>query len=117
MGLESATGDCSTASKLFLQRGGKFREGMGNGLRQNKKGNQIMKNRNIQFKPTLGLLIPVLLCCFELSPIVQAQGPETEGAIPGFNNGEGIGVLLGRTTGVSNTGTGYQALKRLTVGN
>ena len=29
-----------------------------------RKGNQIMKNRNIQFKPTAGVLIPLLLACF-----------------------------------------------------
>jgi hypothetical protein len=75
-----------------------------------------MKNRNIQFKPTLGLLIPVLLGCFELSPMVQAQGPDTEGAIPGENNGEGIGVLLS-TTGSRNTGTGHQALNHNTFGS
>src|SRR5438552_17225048 len=48
---------------------------MGNGLRfpdypndghkpKTRKGNQIMKNRNIQFKPTAGVLIPLLLACF-----------------------------------------------------
>ena len=48
---------------------------MGNGLRfritrndghkpKTRKENQIMKNRNIQFKPTAGLLIPLLLACF-----------------------------------------------------
>jgi len=29
-----------------------------------RKGNHIMKNRSIQFKPTAGLLIPLLLACF-----------------------------------------------------
>ena len=48
---------------------------MGNGLRlgitqndghkpKTRKGNQIMKNRNIQFKATAGVLIPLLLACF-----------------------------------------------------
>src|SRR5947207_3307813 len=48
---------------------------MGNGLRlritqndghkpKTRKGNQIIKNRNIQFKPTAGVLIPLLLACF-----------------------------------------------------
>jgi len=48
---------------------------MGNGLRfriienedhkpKTRKGNQIMKNRNIQFEPTAGVLIPLLLACF-----------------------------------------------------
>ena len=47
---------------------------MGNGLRlrvtqndghkpKTRKENHIMKNRNIQFKPTAGLLIPLLLAC------------------------------------------------------
>src|SRR5207249_2868464 len=60
---------------LSLQRGANFREGIGNGLRlritqndghkpKTRKGNQIMKNRNIQFKPTAGILIPLLLACF-----------------------------------------------------
>jgi hypothetical protein len=31
--LESAIRDCSIGSKLSLQRGANFREGMGNGLR------------------------------------------------------------------------------------
>ena len=65
----------SIGSKLSLQRGAKFREGMENGLRlrvsqnedhkpKTRKGNQIMKNRNIQFKPTAGILIPLLVACF-----------------------------------------------------
>src|SRR5437773_11053580 len=48
---------------------------MGNGLRlritqndghkpKTRKGNQIMKNRNIQFKPTAGILISLLLAWF-----------------------------------------------------
>src|SRR5262245_4680495 len=60
--------------QLSLQRGANFREEMGNGLRlrvaqnedhkpKTRKGNHIMKNRNIQFKPTAELLIPVLLVC------------------------------------------------------
>src|SRR4030095_1763878 len=28
-----------------------------------RKGSQIVKNRNIQFKPTAGVLIPLLLAC------------------------------------------------------
>jgi hypothetical protein len=38
------------------------------------------------------LLIPLslLLVCFGLAPMAQAVGPDTDGAIPGSNNGEGI---------------------------
>jgi hypothetical protein len=52
-----------------------------------------------------------------LSPMAQAVGPDTEGAIPGANTGEGIGVLTSLTGGTWNTGTGYQALNHLTAGN
>ena len=45
------------------------------------------------------ILIPLLLVCFGLAPMAQAVGPDTDGNIPGANNGEGIGVLVNRTTG------------------
>ena len=82
--------------KLSLQRGGKFREGMGNGLRlrvtqnedhmkpKTRKGNQIMKNRNIQFKPTAGLLIPLLLACFA-AVFILAPTPARAGDQVPFN--------------------------------
>jgi uncharacterized coiled-coil protein SlyX len=63
------------------------------------------------------LLIPLLLTCFALMPMAQAVGPDTDGTIPGSNNGEGIGVLVSRTNGVWNTGTGFEALNHLTAGN
>jgi hypothetical protein len=65
------------------------------------------------------LLTPLslLLVCFGLAPMAQAVGPDTEGAIPGSNNGEGIGVLVSCTAGVWNTGTGSEALNHLTAGN
>ena len=63
------------------------------------------------------LLILLLLGCFGLAPMAQAVGPDTDGAIPGSNNGEGLGVLVTRTVGVWNTGTGFQALNHLTGGN
>src|SRR6266536_2244401 len=65
-----------------------------------------------------GLLsISLLIGCFGLLPRAQAVGPDTDGNIPGSNNGEGIGVLVSRTGGVWNTGTGFEALKHLTAGN
>ena len=55
----------------------------------------------IQFKTTIPpLLIVLLLACFGLAPMAQAVGPDTDGAIPGSNNGEGTGVLVSRTGGV-----------------
>ena len=72
----------------------------------------------IQFKTTTPpILILLLLACFGLAPMAQAVGPDTDGAIPGSNNGEGIGVLVSRTDGIWNTGTGFEALSQLTAGN
>src|SRR6266496_4340522 len=71
-----------------------------------------MKNRNITFTAILFALV-----CLALIPTAQAVGPDTDGAIPGSNNGEGIGVLVSRTGGVWNTGTGFEALNDLTGGN
>jgi hypothetical protein len=66
---------------------------------------------------TAGFLTLLLLVCFGLAPMAQAVGPDTDGSIPGSNNGEGIGVLVSRTVGVWNTGTGFEALSQLTAGN
>src|SRR6266496_4509369 len=63
------------------------------------------------------LLIPILVVCFGLAPLAQAVGPDTDGAIPGSNNGEGNGVLVSRTGGIWNTGTSFEALNHLTSGN
>ena len=48
--------------------------------------------------------------------MAQAVGPDTDGAIPGSNNGEGVGVLVNLGGGVWNTGTGFEALNHDTVG-
>ncbi len=74
-------------------------------------------NRNPMSPATAGLLIPLLLICFGFTPMARAVGPDTDGSIPGSNNGEGSGVLVSRTGGVWNTGTGFQALNHLTGGN
>ena len=55
------------------------------------------------------LIVP-LVVCLGLTSMVQAVGPDTDGNMPGGNNGEGIGVLVSRTTGIWNTGTGFEAL-------
>jgi hypothetical protein len=80
----------------------------------------ILSAKNSIPQPSLrrgSLLMPLLLVCFGLAPMAQAVGPDTEGAIPGSNNGEGIGVLVSRTGGIWNTGTGFEALNHLTSGN
>ena len=75
-------------------------------------------NQSINLKCTCALpFILLLLACLGLAPMAQAVGPDTDGSIPGSNNGEGIGVLVSRTGGVWNTGTGFEALNHLTAGN
>jgi hypothetical protein len=75
-------------------------------------------NASIKFKTTTPpLLLLHVVVCFGFAPMVQAVGPDTEGSIPGSNNGEGVGVLVSRTTGVWNTGTGSEALNHLITGN
>jgi len=91
-----------------LQCGAKFREGIGNGLRQSedqnhesdrnivsdllrreplkaktRKGNH-MKNRNIQFKPTAGVLMPLLLACFA-AVFISAPSPAAASEMVPFN--------------------------------
>jgi hypothetical protein len=57
-----------------------------------RKGNQIMKNRNIQFKSTTGILIPQLLACLA-AVFISASTPATaremvpfNGVVAGYNN-------------------------------
>jgi len=63
------------------------------------------------------ILIAIALNSFALCPKAQAVGPDTGGAIPGANTGEGIGVLVSLTSGVWNTGTGFLSLRNNTTGN
>jgi hypothetical protein len=49
-----------------------------------RKGNQIMKNRNIQFKPTARVLIPLLLGCFA-AVFISAPNPTSAGEMVPFN--------------------------------
>jgi hypothetical protein len=63
------------------------------------------------------LLITFALNCFVALPMAQAVGPDTGGAIPGANTGEGVGVLVSLTSGAWNTGTGFLSLRSNTTGN
>ena len=49
-----------------------------------RKGNQIMKNRNIQFKPAAELLIPLLLACLA-AVFISAPSPASAGDQVPFN--------------------------------
>ncbi len=54
------------------------------------KGNHIIKTRNIQFKPTAGLLIPLLLACFAAvfisvpTPVRAGETVPFNGTVSGF---------------------------------
>jgi hypothetical protein len=97
--LESAIRDCSIGSKLSLQRGGKFREGMGDGLRfritrndghkpKTKKENHIMKNR----KNILTYIVAALsILVTSASSSLAAPGQTYHGTLTGstfYCNGE-----------------------------
>jgi hypothetical protein len=62
-----------------------------------------------------GLLISLLLSCFAFMQQAQATEPDT--ILPNGNTAEGSGVLVSLTSGVWNSGFGFQALNQLTAGN
>jgi Chaperone of endosialidase len=72
---------------------------------------------NQKFNGSALLLVVPVLACFAISPMALAVGPDTGGAIPGANTGEGIGVLTSLTNGIWNTGTGFVSLRNNTSGN
>jgi hypothetical protein len=62
------------------------------------------------------LFIPLALCCFALSPALQAVTPAPDGGYPGGNTAEGTNALFSLTTGVWNTAVGFQSLYNVTTG-
>jgi hypothetical protein len=58
------------------------------------------------------LLIPLVLCCFALSPAPKAFGvrPAPDGGYPGANTAEGTNALFKLTSGIDNTAVGFNAL-------
>ena len=71
------------------------------------------KNNMHQKLKLIHLVVPLLIC---FAAMAQAVGPDTDGSIPGSNNGEGVGVLVNLGGGIWNTGTGFEALNQDTVG-
>src|SRR5438094_927809 len=59
-------------------------------------------------------LILLLLACFALSP--RAQATDLGSVVAGNNTADGSGVLVSLTTGVNNSGFGFQALNHNTAG-
>src|SRR6266508_4528597 len=60
------------------------------------------------------LLVPLALGCFALLP--RAQATDLDSVLPNGNTAEGSGVLVSLTTGVWNSGFGFQALNHDTAG-
>ena len=68
-----------------------------------------------QVKTTIPpLLVSVLLVCFAFSQQAQATDPDT--ILPNGNTAEGSGVLVSLTSGIWNSGFGFQALNHDTAG-
>ena len=63
------------------------------------------------------LLIPLLIYCIGLLPSAQAVSPAPDGAYAGGNTAEGQNSLLSLTTGMNNSGIGFEALQANTSGN
>jgi len=60
------------------------------------------------------LLIPLVLVCLALSPTPNAFGvsPAPDGGYAGNNTAEGTDALFSLTTGIDNSGFGFQALSQ-----
>ena len=73
-------------------------------------------NSSIQFRTTTPLLLLILvLAWFGLSPKVLAT--DLGSVLPNSNTADGSGVLVSLTSGVNNSGFGFQALYHDTSGN
>jgi hypothetical protein len=62
--------------------------------------------RNSLSSAAAGLLIPLLLACFAISPMAKAVVSPPGGGYPGFNTAEGQKALFSLTTGQGNTAVG-----------
>jgi hypothetical protein len=69
--------------------------------------------------PPFLIAIAFLLVCFGLLPTPNAFGvsPPPDGGYPGNNTAEGADALFSLTSGIDNTGLGFQALSHNTTGN
>ena len=72
-------------------------------------------NAPIQLRTTIPpLLLPLLLACFGLLP--RAQATDLDSVLPNGNTADGSGVLVSLTSGVWNSGFGFQVLNHDTAG-
>jgi hypothetical protein len=64
-----------------------------------------------------GLLIPLLIACFAISPMAKAVVPAPDGGYPGQNTAEGESALLHLAGGTYNTALGWASLGFNVTGN
>src|SRR5512132_317452 len=94
---------------------------------QSKGQPQQMKSKQMKTLPMLTsisrsplrcgfFILPIALCCFALSPAIEAGCPSLGGCV-GANTAVGDNALFNVTTGVWNVGVGFQALFNDTTGN
>ncbi len=93
---------------------GKEKDSLSNMKTRTPPINNSMKHSSRDCRPIAGLLIPLLLVC--LAYIQQAQATDLDSALPNGNTADGSGVLLSLTSGVWNSGFGFEALNHNTAG-
>src|SRR6266550_1281032 len=93
---------------------GKEKDSLSNMKTRTPPINNSMKHSSRDCRPIAGLLIPLLLVC--LAHIQQAQATDLDSALPNGNTADGSGVLLSLTSGVWNSGFGFEALNHNTAG-
>jgi hypothetical protein len=73
-----------------------------------------MSHSSRDCRPVAGLLILLVLICFALLP--GAQATDLDSVLPNGNTADGSGVLVSLTSGVWNSGFGFQVLNHDTAG-
>jgi hypothetical protein len=73
-----------------------------------------MKHSSRDCRPVARLLIPLVLGCFAL--LSRAQATDLDSVLPNGNTADGSGVLVSLTSGVWNSGFGFEALNHDTGG-
>ncbi len=76
----------------------------------------LLARNSMNRSPVRRGLVPVVLACFALSPVVKAVNPPPDGGYPRQDTAEGDDALFTETTGENNTALGFHALYGNTTG-
>ena len=76
-----------------------------------------MERQNIDMKPRILILIPILIIGLGVLPKAQALSPAPDGGYPGQNTAEGQSALLHLAGGTYNTALGWASLGFNVTGN